>query len=116
MIVFHTDPGPIFLAIVDEALAHAREVHLVRYPGVCVSDPPVTPPRETGNRAGMQGGRGASGPGRRQERSIWFDAVSRPARPAPRLRVEWAPMAEFREIWIERCEAARDIRQSRRMR
>ena len=31
MIVFQDDPDTIFLAIVDEALAHTREVHLVRY-------------------------------------------------------------------------------------
>jgi hypothetical protein len=31
MIVFQDDPDAIFLAIVDEALAHTREVHLVRY-------------------------------------------------------------------------------------
>ncbi len=31
MIVFQDEPDAIFLAIVDEALAHAREVHLVRY-------------------------------------------------------------------------------------
>jgi hypothetical protein len=31
MIVFQDEPDPIFLAIVDEALAHVREVHLVRY-------------------------------------------------------------------------------------
>ena len=31
MIVLQDDPDPIFLAIVDEALAHTREVHLVRY-------------------------------------------------------------------------------------
>ena len=31
MIVFQDEPDPIFLAIVDEALAHVREVHLVCY-------------------------------------------------------------------------------------
>ena len=31
MIVFQDEPDPIFLAIVDEALAHVREVHLLRY-------------------------------------------------------------------------------------
>ena len=31
MILFQDDPDAIFLAIVDEALAHVREVHLVRY-------------------------------------------------------------------------------------
>lgn len=31
MIVFQEEPDPIFLAIVHEALAHARDVHLLRY-------------------------------------------------------------------------------------
>ncbi|HBL17467.1 MAG TPA: hypothetical protein DD417_12185 [Elusimicrobia bacterium] len=31
MIIFQDEPDPIFLAIVDEALADVREVHLVRY-------------------------------------------------------------------------------------
>src|SRR3990172_12878270 len=31
MIVFQDEPDPIFLAIVHEALAHVREVHLLRY-------------------------------------------------------------------------------------
>ena len=31
MILFQDDPDAIFLAIVDEVLAHTREVHLVRY-------------------------------------------------------------------------------------
>jgi len=31
MIVFQDEPDPILLAIVDEALAHVREVHLLRY-------------------------------------------------------------------------------------
>jgi hypothetical protein len=31
MIAFQDEPDPIFLAIVDEALAHVREVHLVHY-------------------------------------------------------------------------------------
>ena len=29
--IFQDEPDPIFLAIVDEALAHVREVHLVYY-------------------------------------------------------------------------------------
>ena len=31
MIVFQDEPDPVFLSIVDEALAHVREVHLLRY-------------------------------------------------------------------------------------
>ena len=31
MIIFQDEPDPIFLAIVDDALAHVREVHLVCY-------------------------------------------------------------------------------------
>jgi hypothetical protein len=31
MIAFQEEPDPIFLAIVDEALVHVREVHLVHY-------------------------------------------------------------------------------------
>jgi hypothetical protein len=31
MIVFQDEPDPIFLAIVHEALVHARDVHLLRY-------------------------------------------------------------------------------------
>jgi hypothetical protein len=31
MIVFQGEPDPVFLSIVDEALAHVREVHLLRY-------------------------------------------------------------------------------------
>jgi hypothetical protein len=29
MIAFQNEPDPIFLALVDEALVHAREVHVV---------------------------------------------------------------------------------------
>ena len=31
MIVFQDEPDPIFLTIVDEALSHVRQVHLLRY-------------------------------------------------------------------------------------
>jgi hypothetical protein len=31
MIVFQDEPDPVFLSIVDEALAHVQEVHLLRY-------------------------------------------------------------------------------------